>query len=418
MANGIDEAPLLGIEGDQVSKILPFKTPDKGIFTFRAKPDSYGCINICPSSMRNAIYGRIGDDVSFKNSGSNDLFQDILNNIPAVQLREYAQDSRIVQIYNLFSAFKDGYEKYRDIAQDKGKWAALWQSLKGISSTLVDQIGKIPVRAFEKGVDTSIAKFSNENLRKSILDIPFMLYYQIMTTKTNGYYVLPYSGKLVDKSDGSKGWNTKHGWDGLDTSENSLLGTMLNFFGRNIKLNTTPLWDGNTENNYPQMTVQFDLFNDSEKSALNNFIFLHHIFPKNKFLQYNIFQHNPCVYDVKIEGYGRFYMCSGDMQCDYKGVSRRPSNKFFSELAAKTEKNYEGLTKDVLEKQKLIRIPDIYSVKIDLTSLLPNSINNYLFSFSGNHNMEGGDFGNIEGVGQKLGSAIENAIDAAYNGAK
>lgn len=44
--------------------------------------------------------------------------------------------------------------------------------------------------------------------RKYVLDIPFMMYYQIMTARTNGLYVLPFSGKIVDMSDGTKGWDT------------------------------------------------------------------------------------------------------------------------------------------------------------------------------------------------------------------
>jgi hypothetical protein len=35
----------------------------------------------------------------------------------------------------------------------------------------------------------------------------------------------------------------------------------------------------------------------------------------------------------------------------------------------------------------MIKIPDIYSFKLTFQSLLPNSINNYLFRFSGNMNI-------------------------------
>lgn len=36
---------------------------------------------------------------------------------------------------------------------------------------------------------------------------------------------------------------------------------------------------------------------------------------------------------------------------------------------------------------KLIKIPDSYEVIINLKSLLPNSLNNYLYSYSGNMNI-------------------------------
>jgi hypothetical protein len=91
----------------------------------------------------------------------------------------------------------------------------------------------------------------NKEYKSFVLDIPFILYYQIMTCKTNSFYIIPYGGKLVDSSNGGNGWNTQHGFGGLKTSENSLLGTITNFFGKNIKFNTTPLWDGNTQNDFP-----------------------------------------------------------------------------------------------------------------------------------------------------------------------
>ena len=162
---------------------------------------------------------------------------------------------------------------------------------------------------------------------------------------------------------------------------------MINFIGKNIKFNSTPVWDGNTSHDFPSIEVQFDLFNDSLTSSISNFLFLTSIMSKNRFIQYHIFQHNPCVYDIKIEGYNRFYMCSGNMQCDYKGVSRQPTEKFFKELEKHKGPMFNLDAKTMIER-KMIRIPDIYSFKLTFQSLLPNSMNNYLFRFSGNKNMD------------------------------
>ena len=38
---------------------------------------------------------------------------------------------------------------------------------------------------------------------------------------------------------------------------------MLNFLGKNIKFNTTPTWEGNTNADFPQIEISFDLFNDT-----------------------------------------------------------------------------------------------------------------------------------------------------------
>lgn len=95
----------------------------------------------------------------------------------------------------------------------------------------------------------------------------------------------------------------------------SALGSIVNYLGQNIRFNTTPTWTGNHEHDFPSIEIKFDLFNDSVDSAVKNFLFLHNIAPKNRFVQYHIMQHNPCVYDLKIEGYGRFYMCAGTVNC-------------------------------------------------------------------------------------------------------
>lgn len=276
---------------------------------------------------------------------------------------------------------------------------------------------KFGENVFEDAVNKSI-KFKDDNYKDYILNIPFVMYYQMMSAKTTGFYILPYSGKVVDMSNGSEGWNRQHGFTGVETSENTLVGTLLNFIGKNIKFNTTPTWDGNTAHDYPAIEVQFDLFNDTQDAALNNFVFLNHIMPKNRFTQYHIYQHNPCVYDVKIEGYGRFYMCSGSITCDYKGVSRCPTDEFFKRLENRAEGTAfeEYLKINNLKNEKLVRIPDIYSFKLTLTSLLPNSLNNYMYRYSGNQDMEEkkiDDFKKI-GANEKVLENMEAGTRAAF----
>ena len=98
---------------------------------------------------------------------------------------------------------------------------------------------------------------------------------------------------------------------------------------------------------------------------MNNFLFVNNIIPKNRFIQYHIFQHNPCVYDIKIEGYNRLYMCSANMTCDYKGVSRRPSDEFFKQVSAILKKNFDfGDSGATLKDRNMISIPDVYSLKL------------------------------------------------------
>lgn len=91
------ELPLLGIEGDVSNLLIPFGTgiDNDGTFSFRRQTEKSGSINICPSSMRDAIRGYLDKDtamqqVQYKKEESkkdrvgNTMFQNILNNIPAV----------------------------------------------------------------------------------------------------------------------------------------------------------------------------------------------------------------------------------------------------------------------------------------------------------------------------------------------
>jgi hypothetical protein len=41
----------------------------------------------------------------------------------------------------------------------------------------------------------------------------------------------------------------------VKTSEESFLGTIINFLGKNVKFNTTPMWDGNTTHDFPAIEV-------------------------------------------------------------------------------------------------------------------------------------------------------------------
>lgn len=87
------------------------------------------------------------------------------------------------------------------------------------------------------------------------------------------------------------------------------MGMILNFVGSNLRINTTPTWDGTNDTNSAEIQIKFNLFNDTKEAALRNFLFVNTIVPMNKYLQYHIYQHNPPVYDIKIEGVGRWYMC-------------------------------------------------------------------------------------------------------------
>ena len=52
-------------------------------------------------------------------------------------------------------------------------------------------------------------------------------------------------------------------------------------------------------------------------------------------VQYGIFQHSSCLYDVKVEGLGRYYMCRCDVKVAAKGVMRNPPAEWIRDLVQK-----------------------------------------------------------------------------------
>lgn len=156
------------------------------------------------------------------------------------------------------------------------------------------------------------------------------------------------------------------------------MGKIAAFGLSNIKIQTTPMWKGNSGTPHGGVSVKFSLFNSSVESAVNNFKFINSIFPNNMFTQYGIFQQAPSCYDVKVEGSRRWFMCSGDFKCEGKGVFRFPSNKFFTDIKVEgydleSNNKYDG---------RIIKIPDIYEITLNFKSLLPDNFNNYLLQYS------------------------------------
>ena len=66
---------------------------------------------------------------------------------------------------------------------------------------------------------------------------------------------------------------------------------------------------------------------------------------------------------------------------------------------------YEG---EDYRDNNMIRIPDVYTVSITFTSLLPNSINNYLYRFLANSDMSMDD--NTMDVGDEFSTMMTHVI--------
>ena len=360
-----------------------------------------GTIHIAPQSVYDTALDA-NKDISYEllYSGQNQYvqrritIQTLLNSIPSIQIREYLQDAKLNMVFDLFQQFGNGWtdgttsgEKAKEENENSkqplsavlsGIGLRVWNFIKAVTrdfdkimlDAASDQINNVATFYINSENDSPIRT-------KSVLNFPYMLYYRLMSTTTTNIYEVPYNGQIMYESQG--GGFSKGGLGGLTTDGKSIFGQFVNWFGKNIRINTTPTWDG-PQDTPTKVEIDFSLYNDTIDAAIMNFIFVNTIVPNNKWIQYGIFQHAPCLYDVKINGINRLFMCQGDFKVESKGVLRKPSLILIKELVKEYLNPRSSLKAENIINNDLIRIPDIYDVHLTFTSLLPNNFNNFLFA--------------------------------------
>jgi hypothetical protein len=231
---------------------------------------------------------------------------------------------------------------------------------------------------------------------KYILNFPYFMYYCLQSSTTTNIYEVPAitDDKKIISSSGKTGWDDV-GQLGLDFGSSlfgsSILANVADFMFGSVGVNYLPFWNPASARKSldEQVSVKFDLFNDNIDSAIVNFIFVNTIAPNNKWLQYHMFSHSSSIYDIKIEGINRLFACAGDVTISYDGVLRDPSAEFIDKLV-NSHANTNVLNREKMlssiSKNKLIKIPDVYHVKLDFKSLLPSNFNNFLYVYSKNVN--------------------------------
>lgn len=77
-------------------------------------------------------------------------------------------------------------------------------------------------------------------------------------------------------------------------------------------------------------------------------------------------------------------MCSGTFSCNYKGVMRNVTDEFVKQLFKKHGNPYltNRMSPSVFINNKNVKIPDVYEVTLNFTSLLPDNFNQYLFQYA------------------------------------
>ena len=249
---------------------------------------------------------------------------------------------------------------------------------------------------------------SDLDLDTYLLEFPFLMYYRLQSCTTLNVYELPYVNDQIYSSDGSGGW--KDADFGLaDLSKNAggdnggmmskifEMVTGIGDFVKRVRINYMPKWDPSGGGTAEGLAVKFDLFNDTYDAAMKNFIFVNTIIPNNMWMQYGMLKHSPCLYDIKIEGLKRMFLCAGDFKVSSAGLLRTPPLEWISDLCYKhangTGSKQHGswdageLCSSIID-HNLIKIPDVYTIEMTFKSLIPENFNNFLYSYSKNSQME------------------------------
>lgn len=293
-------------------------------------------------------------------------YGEFLKSIPSVTFRAYYPNTALYEIFTVLG--KMGFSgslkdfKLESIEKFFGDAARI---IKGLSRPGA-------LNEVSKNIVGSVQKFPGKD--DSIYNLPYALYYQLVSTTNNALYEVPCGlpTNLLD-SNGSYGWSQGNDFNVLNPS--SFLKHLTNMFHFTIMPFFSPGSGGDGGDSF---SIGFDLVNDTADAAIANYQFVQTLMLNNKWLQYGIGQLPGSVYDVKIVGGQRYFMCTGDFKITPKGVMRSVAN---------LDKNFKPYGKET-------RIPDVYSLELSFRSLLPSNLNNYLF-----------------GVAQQTGGLVENGGD-------
>lgn len=368
------------------------KDPSLGIL-----PNSWNVSSALKSDISMSLIYGMNSTGKMIAGGPITLKDHLLQHIPMVQIREYQQDSKLNQVFSLFGSFKEGFDKGSEAASSGSsvddalaglkttaeKW---WKTFKWIIVN-PDKFVKKLLGGMELSREMTITE-SDDKSYLSIVKVPHILYYQMISSLSLNIFELPFSGEIVREASGHGGWNTGRGIKGIGGGGNGIFSKFISYFGDNIKVSMTPTWDGAADEEGTTIEFTVNLFNDSVDAACVNFVFVNTLLPGMMFTQYHIFQQSPSLFDIKVDGLGRYFMCSGSVKVEYKGVLRTPSPTVIKNLATKYANPIYKFDENYLRKSGLVKIPDSYQVTLQFKSLLPNSFNNYIYSNCANNEIK------------------------------
>ena len=349
-------ADFLNIPGDIRQQYMPFTIDGPGkkqLFTFKeGVPGNVALIHPFSRYLQTLI----ANDSSFQYTHGTKSpkkldYKDFLEAIPGIQIREFVPDAKLTQTFKWFSYLKKGFDAFLNNIDNEAAgtyetvktklsqaWDALGEKMQGLTSGNAPILAEVAAglthyyrdRGFNVGPDKGFA----------VLFIPFLLYYRLTTTHTNNIYEIPYSMKNnILESDGTYGWGDDNTSDfplieAIGHKFTGAAAALMPGLGSTIKVNAMPSFNPSGSARSTEFTISFDLINDSEEAAVNNFLMCHTLFGNNRWLQYGFVQTGASLYDVKLPGANRYFMCKGRFVCKGKGGFRTPSDKVIQDIVA------------------------------------------------------------------------------------
>jgi len=188
---------------------------------------------------------------------------------------------------------------------------------------------------------------------------------QIISGRYLGYYEIPFKGDLLFlNADGTSGWN-------YAGQKNSVISKVQSFMSKALPfdIDTIQMWNAPNDIEKQTIKVTLDLYNDNLDNLIKNFKYIHTLASGAFWLKDGFTTIAPNVYNVHFPGHFRYYYCAMTISVSNSGNKRKLTEDGFARF------NNVCHTADVF---KDTFFPDVYSLNITFTSLIPNNFNVYL----------------------------------------
>ena len=333
----------------------------------------FGLLNICPSSFKQFMESDIGYKLLYNYTKSAGITKESINanavfdNLPSLQIREYAIDSELDQLVNLFrdlvNVFNPGDKNAptnsvkkdsTDAQPAQGAAVSESKSIADKIKSIWEDLGKnldsedFYTTIFGNKVDKYAQRYRNSPEYNKVIRFPFAVYYKLLSCVTTNMYEVPIHPDVIVQSksegfEGSEPYGVSFSGQGMIGSI-PIIGKVISRVMSSIAVNTSPVWDpSKTSKTGPTTSCKFKLFNDTVDAAIYNFIFVNTIAANNMWYNYSIFKRAPALYDIKINGVYRYFMCTAEVMVKPTGPVRKVPlsliKKLFSQYNSLGEAN-------------------------------------------------------------------------------